>query len=211
MNDASNPNKIEHGDRGDKTRSDIYVISIQILFSVIIGVSIIDYHTTLVPFNANFETFTIVAAYSTVLMSLVGYSIAIKKQYHKNVWRFVLDVILLYLYFQLVYSLQEDFIYFLFMFPFIYGIYLIWQYLEYKEWGGSLRSKFSYSIPIFAIFVIVCLYEVFFNTNRIVIDNSNPLQYQSVTIVEWIIMCIVFALVFGFRVLSWKAKQSGIS
>ena len=189
-------------DRGDKDRSEIYVMSIQVLFSIIIGVSFLDYRTTLVPPAPNFETFTILAAYSTVLASLVGYSIAIKKQFHRNVRRFVLDVILLYLYYQLVYSPQKDFTYFLSVLPWIFGIYIFWQYLEHREWGNSFRKKFKVSFTIFVIFLGMWIYEAFFNTDTIIVDNNiNSLHYQNVTYVEWIILGGVFVLVLGFRYL----------
>ena len=85
-----------------KINSKIYVLTIQILFGIIIGISFTDYHNELVPFNPNFETAMIGVAFATVVVSLVGYSIAIKHRHHKNFLRFGLDVLLLYLYYQLV-------------------------------------------------------------------------------------------------------------
>ena len=190
-------------------KSRIYLLTIQILFSVIIGISFIDYHKELVPFNWNFETVMIFVAYATVLLSLIGYSVAVKYRYHRNFFRFGLDLFLLYLYYQLVFGLQNSFDYFLSIFPIIFGVYVIWQCLEYFEWrrdDGNDRYKrkeflsiFFGTIIFFAIFLAISLLydDTSMNVNR---GPDLILNYWPVTDTEIIILSCIISLLFLFRV-----------
>jgi len=189
-------------------KSKTYVLTIQILFGIIIGISFIDYNKELVPFNYNFETILIFVAYATVLLSLIGYSIAIKYRYHRNFLRFGLDIFLLYLYYQLIYGLQNSFEYYLFIFPIIFGVYVIWQGLEYLEWRREKKDIkyhrneflkiFFGTIIFFAIFLsIFLLYD---GTSMAVNTDSQILNYWPVTDTEIIILASIIFLLFFFRI-----------
>ena len=193
----------------NKHKSRTYLLTIQILFSIIIGISFIDYQKELVPFNWNFETAMIFVAYATVLLSLIGYSIAVKYRYHRNFLRFGLDLFLLYLYYQLVYGLQNSFDYFLFIFPIIFGVYVIWQFLEYVEWrrdDGNDKYKrkeflilFFGTLTFFAIFLAIFLFYdgTSMNVNK---GTDLVLNYRPVTDLEINILGLIIILLFTFRV-----------
>ncbi len=211
-------NPIYEKRKSNKHKSETYVLTIQILFSVIIGISFIDYHKELVPFNWNFETVMIFVAYATVLLSLIGYSIAIKSRYHRNFFRFGLDLFLLYLYYQLVYGLQTSFDYFLSIFPMIFGVYLIWQLLEFIEWRRDEKDKYHIhefkriffgTIIFFVIFLVISL---LYDDSSINMNNETDqiLNYWPVTDTEIIILACLIVLLFFFRVfiaiLVWKSN-----
>jgi len=193
-----------------KRRSKIYVISIQIIFGVIIGASFIEYNLELVPISSDFESSFILVAYSTVFASLIGYSIVIKAQFHKNLFRFVIDIILMYLYFQLIYSPQINFGYFLAMHAWIYGLYVLWQFLEYTEWGGSLKKKLSYGFPFFGAFLGIWIYYTYYSSStmqKISLEMSR-LDYELVGNLEWGILLGIFLLTIGYRYTSYKIKTN---
>jgi len=219
-----------------QTKSEIYVSAIQILFGIIIAISFIDYHKTLVPpFNYNFETLLIFVTYATVLMSLIGFSIAVKNRFHKKIWRFGIDVFLLYLYFQLVYSLQFSFDYFLWIFPMIFGSYVVWQVLEYYEWKSTDNEKpythkefkwvFGGTFFFTIVFLLVALsyngiveekngyflHDLdmgLINGTAIVEERTDGvLHYLNVGDIEWKILGFLVALVFGFRIFFYYVQK----
>ncbi|MBS3926445.1 MAG: hypothetical protein KGZ34_07150 [Nitrosarchaeum sp.] len=197
----------------NETKSKIYVLSIQILFGIIIGISFIDYHKTLVPFNPNIETLMIFVTYATVLMSLIGYSIAVTHRFHKNFSRFAIDIFLLYLYYQLVYSLQTSFDYFLWIFPIIFGSYVVWQILEYYEWKDDdkpyKKKEYKWVLIGTIIFTIAFfLLALFYNGTIVVEDRTDGvLHYLDESIIEWGILSILVALVFGFRIFFYCVQK----
>jgi hypothetical protein len=195
----------------NETKSKIYVLTIQILFGIIIGISFTDYHKELVPFRYNFETIMIFVAYSTVLLSLIGYSITIHYRYHRNFLRFSLDIFLLYLYYQLVYSPQNSFDYFLSIFPIIFGIYVIWQCLEYLEWRKKDYPKKEFrkivlgTIVFFAIFLAISL---LYDGSLIQTNAPNQiLNYWPITDNEKIVLGSIIVLLFLFRIFIAKISS----
>lgn len=194
----------------NKQKSRTYVKTIQILFAIVIGISFTDYYKELVPFVWNFETVMIFVAYATVLLSLIGYSIAIHYRYHRNFLRFGLDLFLLYLYYQLVYGLQNNFEYFLSIFPIIFGIYVIWQGLEFVEWRREDSKERKYhskeflqiffgTIVFFGIFLGLSL---MYDGNSMNINQGTELvmNYWPVTDTEKIFLGTIIVLLFLFRV-----------
>lgn len=192
-------------------KSEIYVITIQILFSIIIGISLTDYHKELVPFEFNFETLMIATAFAAVLVSLVGYSITIQIRHHKNITRFIVDLFLLFLYYQLVYSPLNNFKYFLQIFPLIFGAYLVWQILEYIEWRGQEGyADDKFIITFFGtvvFFIAFLLLAIFYNGTAIVEDNpSKKLHYLLVGEIEYTAIFIILSLLVTFRIFIWKVN-----
>lgn len=218
----------------EETKSKIYVLSIQILFGIIIGISFIDYHKTLVPFNFTFETLMVFVAYATVLMSLIGYSIAIKHRFHKKFHRFFIDILLLYFYYQLVYSLQTSFDYFLWFFPMIFGSYVVWQVLEYYEWKDDNKKPYShpeYKLVVIGTIVFTIAFLLIalsyngmveertdgvlhyldvgiFNGTAVVEErDDHVLHYLDVDGIEWIIITILAVLVISFRIFFYQVPK----
>jgi len=199
---------------GKNIAAPIYKLAIEIIFGVIIGVSFIGYHKELVPFAFNFETAMIITAYITVLASLVGYMITLLTREHKYVYRFVIDLVLVFLYFQLIYSPKHDFELFLSIFPWIFGLYLIWQAFEYYEYKNApnysgFKRKVVYSGPIFAISLVVWIYYVFVYAEKAinVAAEGTAISYENVTSVEWVLLGIILGTVLGFRIYPWVKRS----
>ncbi len=201
----------------NEEKSKIYVLAIQILFGIIIGISFIDYEKELVPFNPNFETVMIFVAYATVLMSLVGYSIAANIRPHQNISRFIIDVILLYFYFELVYSPKYSFEYYLIIFPVIFGLYIPWQVLEWYEYRNAGNDKriprkrflktIGYTVGVVIGFVVIYYYyDNLPSKIQIISNNIIKLQYSAPIHNEGYILGAIFGLVILFRILLWKFR-----
>jgi hypothetical protein len=197
----------EEEKKTDKKRSDVYLLLVELLFGIIIGVSLTDYHAELVPLRFNFENAAILIAYITVLASFLAYFVNVGKLFHMNLTRFVFDLVLLYLYFQLIYSLRVDLIYYLAIFPWIFGIYVVWQYFDYREWGGNLSRRFSYSVPIFTGFLAIWIYYYSIPEKVQLVSNESGIRFEGVGNLEWALLGLVFFLVIGYRIASRLLKK----
>jgi Na+/H+ antiporter NhaD/arsenite permease-like protein len=129
----------------------IHLDLIDIVFGVIVGVSFTDFRELLVPFSIKFETFTLFLAYVTVIGSWIGYHRAINKETDEkpddSVVRLIIDLVILYLYFYLIYSIN-NFLTVLMVLPTIFGCYLLWAIArdyefnkKFKEKGEKIRGK----------------------------------------------------------------------
>jgi len=198
----------EKKDVSIEDRSKIYVLAIQIIFGVIIGVSLINYSVELVPIAFSFEQAMVLIAFSTVMVSLIGYSITIKARPHRNFSRFVIDLILLYFYFQLIYSPLQSFEYFLLWFPLIFGLYVLWQYLEAKEYKSISAKNFRFSIGIFVGFVLIYV-AYYFHPNKIqnLSIEVSKLDYGQAGMIEGGILGLVIFLVILYRLLYYLIEK----
>jgi len=198
----------EKKDVSIEDRSKIYVLAIQIIFGVIIGVSLINYSVELVPIAFSFEQAMVLIAFSTVMVSLIGYSITIKARPHRNFLRFVIDLILLYFYFQLIYSPLQSFEYFLLWFPLIFGLYVLWQYLEAKEYKSISAKNFRFSIGIFVGFVLIYV-AYYFHPNKIqnLSIEVSKLDYGQAGMIEGGILGLVIFLVILYRLLYYLIEK----
>lgn len=222
MSDTPPNKKLSKATNAENPAASVYKLAIEIIFGVIIGVSFTDYNKVLVPFALNFENVLILVGYITVLASLVGYSITIIKREHKNVHRFAIDLFLVFLYYELIYSPKHSFEFFLSVFPWIFGGYLIWQVFEWYEYRGQkdvysgLKPKLTYSLPNFFISLGIWIYYDFFYQLKAVnfSTEESSIKYDGVTHVEWILLGITLANVLGFRIYPWvkrylKERKSG--
>jgi len=191
----------------DEQRSGIYATSIEIIFAIIVSLSFFTFYQELVPLSLDFESTLILVSLCTVLASLVGYLDSIKKRPHKNLKRFVVDLVVLYFYFQLLYSPGVSFEYFLQLYPIIFGLYLAWQYFEHKSWRNRFFRSNGYTIPFFAAFLGLYLYyQSLPQKIQAAFDATGRLQYNDVGNTEWLILLFVFLLVIGFRIASYFIK-----
>jgi hypothetical protein len=125
----------------------IHLDLIDIVFGVIVGVSFTDFREILVPISIKFETFTLLLAYVTVIGSWIGYHRAINRKPDESVVRFIIDLIILYLYFYLIYSIR-DFLTVIMVLPTIFGFYTIWAIvrdIEFKKKGESVPKGVIYN------------------------------------------------------------------
>ena len=96
----------------------------------------------------------------------------------------------------------------------IFGVYVIWQYLEYLEWK-DVTGDGTYSIEefkkiiigtilfTFAFSVIALLYYGLEKIQNIT-EPNHVLNYWPVTTVEILILGALIGLIIGFRVFIFK-------
>ena len=133
----------------------VYVSFIDVLFGVVVGISFVQF----VPITLEFKTFTALLAYATVVASWVGYHKALSNGSDKYIGpsRFVIDIILLYLYYYLISSFN-NFPLMLFIFPIIFVFYVLWELSRLIELWKKNEPK--YRIIWNSIFLILFLIQL---------------------------------------------------
>jgi len=200
-------------------RSRIYVDLIDIIFAIIIGVSFTDFKDILVPPVPEFKTVALLLAYVTVVASWVGYHSGIKGYVHRNVGRFGIDLILVYLYFVLINTVgnyKEDLTELLGVFPWIFGFYMFWmlfRYLEYRTGENQFKIR-EHMVGIIRapLIFIGSLLVLFYYPKFHSLDHEKVLFNG--TYVDWAAWSIMLALVLLYRILPSLEKsktKTGIS
>ena len=191
----------------DELESEAYVLVIGIIYAIIIGASFTNYHTHLVPPVFDFLTIMILVVYVTVVTSLIRYIITIKTKPYENIGRLPVDIVLLFLYFQLVYSPQHSLEFFFSIFPYIFGCYAIWLYLERKEHKKDFErrkiSAWTSRVNVFTalgLTVIIWICYKFYNGGAI-------FPYDSVEYIDWILLLGTLTIVLGYRIISEVARK----
>ena len=92
----------------------------------------------------------------------------------------------------------------------IYALYVIWQFLEHREWGGNLKKKLGYGIAFFVAFlgIWICYKFLTSSTMQKISLEMNQLEYESVGYLEWGTLLIVFALTISYRSVSYYIKTN---
>jgi len=114
--------------------SRIYVGFGDIIYALIIGSSFDFLKENFIPFQLTFDTFTIFLAYATIVQSWIGYHRVIDTHSYKSSFRFVIDLIIWFLFFLLIFY-ANNFDYFIKIYPFIFLFLMIWRY-------GVIRDDF---------------------------------------------------------------------
>ena len=112
--------------------SKIYIGFGDVIYALIVGSSFEFLRESLIPFQLTFETFTIFLAYATIVQSWIGYHKTITGHSYKNSFRFVLDLIIWFLMFSLLYT-TGDFNEYVKIFPFIFLFLMLWRYGVIRE------------------------------------------------------------------------------
>ena len=138
--------------------SDTLAISISTMFAVLIGVTFFMFFEELVPLKHDFQAVIIITAYVTVLADMIGYLRTINIRPYRNLKRFILDLILIYLFFQLLYSFMVSFEFFLIMNVIIFSFYLVWTIFEYTEFkqDKTFRKTIKTSVVRKIICIVLC-------------------------------------------------------
>lgn len=146
----------------------VYIGFIDVLFGVVVGISFAQF----VPLTLEFKTFTAILAYATVVASWVGYHTAFRKgsDDYSGPYRFVIDIILLYLYYYLINS-SNNFPLMLAIFPFIFGFYVLWELSRLLELGKKKKPDFRIiwnSIFLILFSIQLAVYSYFANLSGMV-------------------------------------------
>lgn len=179
----------------------VYVGFIDVLFGVVVGVSFAQF----VPITLEFKTFTAILAYATVVASWVGYHKAFRSGSDDYIgpYRFVFDIILLYLYYYLINSFN-NFPLMLVIFPIIFGFYVLWESSRLIELRKKNEPKFRFKwniIFLFLFLIQLAVYSYFANLSGLV-------WFQCVFWIASMIMIIVYRI---DRLRDWVTKASSVA
>jgi len=183
--------------------SDALAISISTLFAVIIGVTFFMFFEELVPLKHDFQAVIIITAYVTVLADMIGYLRTINIRPYRNLKRFILDLILIYLFFQLLYSFMVSFEFFLIMNVIIFSFYLVWTIFEYTEFkqDKTFRKTIKTSVVRKIICIVLLLSILIFYTGFVTEKVAHP-GYDEASNIEWILLLLVLTIVIGNKIAS---------
>lgn len=187
-----------------KILSKTYVSFIDILFAVVLGQSFVlltskEYYGTWFssPYVHAFGLLTLLLVYGLIISSWVGYHQSVRAYPLQSIWRFFIDIILLFLY------------YFAFANAGNFGIVLMAitsSFLAYVFWGSiriyenrsnitlELCKKLAWSIIFFGLYVVVnYLYGYF-----------SPLIQN----IGWLFLAIAIVLLVMYRFVKWDKSPN---
>jgi len=193
--------------------SDTLAISISTMFAVLIGVTFFMFFEELVPLKHDFQAVIIITAYVTVLADMIGYLRTINIRPYRNLKRFILDLILIYLFFQLLYSFMAGFEFFLIMNVIIFSFYLVWTIFEYTEFkqDKTFRKTIKTSVVRKIICIVLLLSILIFYTGFVTEKVAHPEYvtekvahpgYDEASNIEWILLLLVLTIVIGNKIVS---------
>ncbi|MEM3160210.1 MAG: hypothetical protein QXJ74_05460 [Nitrososphaera sp.] len=159
----------------------IYVGFGDIIYALIIGSSFEVLKTSFLPLQISFATFTIFLAYATIVQSWIGYHRVIESHSYKNSFRFLVDLIVWFLFFILVFSVN-NFADYIKIYPAILFFLMLWRYGVIREdfiregWIKTLKAMLVVIIHVASSVAIVLSYELI----TPIIDPGMTLIFNSV-------------------------------
>jgi len=150
---------------------------VDIIFGVIIGATMVTLAPQLVPINLNeFDTWTIYVAFLIILLSWVFYHKAVHEQGLELNRLIIIDLLLLFLYFYILFS-YNNYPHYVFATSIMFGLYLIWtivrdhmkkeetqSLIKYYKSDKKNQVKLGRSIGIFITSVILLFLYNYFKT-----------------------------------------------
>jgi succinate dehydrogenase hydrophobic anchor subunit len=185
----------------EKNLSRVYVQFIDILFAVVIGQSFVLlssgawFATWLAqPLQNAFGIATLVLVYVLLITSWIGYHQSVQQFPIKSVWRFLIDIILLLVYYMgFVYASNFQSVTLVFALSFV--LYTTWDALRVREYyslkreRGNLLKRFGISAGFMAGFAIIALVYL-------------PLT-SMIPGVQWALFLAIALLLVVYRILKW--------
>lgn len=184
--------------------SKIYIGFGDVIYALIVASSFEFLREHLIPFQLTFETFTIFLAYATIVQSWIGYHKTIEMHSYKTSFRFVLDLIIWFLMFSLLYT-ADDFNEYIKIFPFIFLFLMLWRYGVIRDdYLREGRLQTLHALGIVLIYVITSSVTVIVHyillTNNLVPSN----------ILNFVVLGIMYCEVFLYYQLRKKDRISNI-
>ncbi|MEW6043661.1 MAG: hypothetical protein AB1608_05315 [Thermoproteota archaeon] len=187
-------------------------VSLELLFAVIIGVTFFNFYDALVPLKFDFYAVMVLVAFITVIADMIGFMKNIEIRPYRTFKRYLLDLIILYLYFQLLYSSLISLEFFFRMYVLIFGAYLIWVWFEYREYKNdkeyrktSMKARYVRKAVCLAISIAIWIYYEVTSTTKLVYGEENP--YGFATLTDWFLLFSILATVIGMWVIASTKKQ----
>ena len=198
--------------------SNIYVRFIDILFAVVIGQSFVllsseeryaSWFTQ--PFDNAFKIATLLLVYGLVITSWVGYHQSTSVYPIRNPLRFVIDIVLLFLYYTgFVNANNFELVSWIFFFTFL--LYTAWDFLRLWEyWDVSLVmekvSKEKIRKQLIKRLSISGSFTIFFLASIIIYLLCLK---NKILGIEWAFFVIILLLLILYRYLKWYKKPSEV-
>lgn len=186
----------------EKETSEIYAHFIDILFAVVIGQSFMllnspeGYKSWFTqPAENTFGIATYILIYCLVITSWVGYHRSIRFYPIKNVFRFIIDIALLFVYYMGFVNATNFEVIMTWVFPYSFLLYTLWdairlwEYRNQKNLISDLRKRFLTSLIFMAAFFIIGLVYMYYLKE-----------------IEWIhgtLFIVILIMLIAYRCLKW--------
>lgn len=199
-------------DKSNKSRrilSSTYVSFIDVLFAVVLGQSFIlltskdDYGTWFIqPYANAFGLFTILLVYGLIISSWVGYHQSVKTYPLQSIWRFFIDIILLFLYY-FAFANAGNFGTVLLAITASFSAYVAWDIFRIYENRSSLKEgstkadlckRLGWSIVFLCCHVLVYYLYAY--------------AYPLVHGIEWGFLAVAIGLLVTYRYVKWYRTPS---
>jgi len=146
------------------SKNDIYVTGIHILFALVIGSIFASFSEDLFPITVmefSFKSVLIFITLATIILSWVGYNKRIEEYGHESGTLFVIDIVIIYFYFQMVYSINESFKIFALSMALLFVAYSVWYYLKYRQ-DHKKRNIKKFQFQIIALIGSTAIFFILF-------------------------------------------------
>lgn len=204
--------------------NDLYQYAVHLIYAVLIGQSFSIASKVFVPIENlfNFEGFShgcaLFLVYTIVITGWVGWTKSITKNPHSpnalGNFRFVTDLFILFLFYYLINLTDPDkFVQygetFTWVFPLIFGTYIIWDLLKYFEYKSDIpqevkkrKHRLKVTICFFFPFLIQALVYVY------VIQTQPFLKWDTSNAWDIVFMSSSFALTIAYRWKKWSVPTA---
>jgi succinate dehydrogenase hydrophobic anchor subunit len=184
--------------------SKTYSSFIDILFAVVLGQSFIlltskDYYSTWFakPYANAFGLFTLLLIYGLITSSWVGYHQSIKNYPLQSVWRFLIDVTLLFLYY-FAFANAGNFSVVLLTITACFSAYVAWDIFRIYE-NRSFLGNHSKKMDLFKRLGWSAIFLGFYVLVYFLYDYASPL----IGGIDWLFLAIAMALLIAYRYVKW--------
>jgi len=196
------PNELSLSDK-DRKRSSLYVNFIDILFAVVLAQSFVflssqeGITTWIASPSENIVTIAnTILAYTLVITSWVGYHTSTEQLPIKHVLRFVIDIILLMLYY-MAFANVRSFANLLIIMCSVFVLYTFWTLIRVFEYPQNIVALYGLKRRVIQAAVFASIFLIFIMIRSIASDPT----------LEGVLLVCTFITLIAYRVRVWKGPQ----
>lgn len=193
---------------------DKYVIAVHMLFAISLSVIFIEFSEDLFPPTFSFKTILLVTVFATILLSWIGYNNRIEVRGHGSSILFVIDVIIIYFYINMAYSINDNLSQYVLSLIMIFVAYLIWYPIKYFQDRGNKENSDSSSKDdkrqiitiIVSVGILATIYillsigiMVDIEPTSEMINGKEEKKYENVQLLHWVVLVILWGILITFR------------
>jgi succinate dehydrogenase hydrophobic anchor subunit len=195
--------------REERLLSKTYSSFIDVLFAVVLGQSFVlltsrDYYSMWFtdPYANAFGLFTLILVYGLVISSWVGYHQSIKNYPLKSVWRFLIDIVLLFLYY-FAFANAGNFNTVLLAITVSFTAYVAWDIVRIYENRSSLKNH-SILMDLLKRLGWSCAFAFLYFVVYLLYGYASPIVIG----IRWAFLAVAFALLILYRYVKWYRKKN---